>query len=574
LLVDHDWKPYPVINLSLNGLKADTVDVFMKHPMGTVPTPTHETAAGKFSAGQQVNWLWRRLAHHPSGWYVSCESLNGKPRAVAKRHGLEIDGDNPTDLVKSLIRRLSRRHEERTGERFGNNVEVLVDEYDAPVLDHAAADDLALAIHSDLDRFYTVLKSCENYIRFLLITGVAKFVRRSMTTRIDSLVDLTFHWRYASICGFTIEEFDSLFGDHVEAALESLKAKGPFHGDATTADLRRAILSRYDGYTWDGKTRILNPWTVLNCLYSATLDNFWFSSGSPALLIDTIRRNPRAFDFLLEPHLITEGSNALDVGGFEPVPLMFQTGYLTVGSVDYSRRPPTYDLRFPNLEVREALLPLLVPFATPFVNPDLAERQARIMVESPGRKEAGGSEAAFSSLLAQIPFHLHTPAARFYHSIFHLSLKLSGLDAQSDAAMGGSGTGTRLEMADGERLIVELQYLDPGEASDWPSMSPEGRRGCAGRRGPGGHGPAGVEKPRLGPRGARKPGLLDRLGRRRHDRRDDRFPSPSVLTGPQLRTERPPSRRQILGGGRLKITLRRWAAETSGRGGFVAALRS
>jgi hypothetical protein len=117
-----------VIHLSLDGLKADTVDVFMK-------------------------------------------SLNGKLRAVAQRHWLEIDGDNPTDLVKSLIRRLSRRHEERTGERFGMNVVVLVDEYDAPVLDHAADDDLALAIHSDLDHFYTVLKSLENYIRFLFITG-------------------------------------------------------------------------------------------------------------------------------------------------------------------------------------------------------------------------------------------------------------------------------------------------------------------------------------------------------------------------------------------------------------------
>jgi hypothetical protein len=296
----------------------------------------------------------------------------------------------------------------------------------------------------------------------------------------DSLVDLTFHRRYAGICGFTIEEFDSLFGDHMEAALDSLKAGGRFRGDATTADLWREILSRYDGYTWDGKTRIINPRSVLNCLNGASLGDFWFSSGSPAFLVDTIRRNPRPFDLLHEPGSFFGGFNIGEVGGFKPLRLMFQTGYLTVGSVDYSRRPPTYDLRFPNLEVREALLPLLIPFATPFVNPDLAERQARIMVESLGRKDAGGSEAAFSSLLAQMSFHLQTPTARFYHSIFNLALKLSGLDPKSVADAGGGGTGSLIKMADGESLIVEVEYLDTGEASDWPSMSPEGRREALG----------------------------------------------------------------------------------------------
>jgi hypothetical protein len=400
-------------------------------------------------------------------------NLNHQLKLAAQINGLEIGGGDPVELMQSLIVGLSLRHKERTGEDLENNVVVLIDEYDAPIINNVTNEDLARAIRSELKSFYSVLKGCEKYLRFVFITGVTKFAQTSLFSDLNNLVDLTLKEKFAGICGFTTEEFDSLFAEHLEAALGHMKTKGRLSGDATADDLRREILARYDGYSWDGETRVLNPWSVLNCLDNAKLANYWFNSGNPAFLLDVIKKSPGFFDFLEKPPKITDDINAVDVGSFDPVPLMFQTGYLTVDGEDSTRPEPAYRLRYPNLEVIQALAPLLLALEPPFGGDNVAMRLARAMADSLAAKDAPGLEAAFAGLLNIFPYHLHNPLESYYHSLFIMAMKVAGWEIQSEVAKGGGRLDAILKTVDGETLVIEFKYHPPSKIAGWLEDVPE-----------------------------------------------------------------------------------------------------
>jgi hypothetical protein len=214
---DYDWVPKPVIHLSLDATPTDSIKQFESDIITDI-----------FD--------------------------------IAKSENIILSGTSLPRIFKSLIDMLY--------EKYALPVSILIDEYDAPILSQLDNPAQAEKIRKRLQLFYGVLKQKEKIRGFSFVTGVTRFVKTSIFSGLNNLIDLTLNKKYATICGFTLEELDSFFAEHLEAMLANFKARGVLPQvltpEATAVDLRRLILEWYDGYSWDGETRVLNPWAILN----------------------------------------------------------------------------------------------------------------------------------------------------------------------------------------------------------------------------------------------------------------------------------------------------------------------
>jgi hypothetical protein len=178
--------------------------------------------------------------------------------------------------------------------KYGRNVAVLIDEYDKPIQDNIDNPDLAEAIRKTLMNFYGVLKAVEGR-GFTFITGVTKFTHTSIFSELNDLYDLTLSGKYSDICGLTINELDTLFQEYMEQALETLNADDVLADGAKMADLRKLILDWYDGYSWDGKTRVLNPWSILHFSENGQFDDYWPQTGVPSFIANFVKTGKMSY---------------------------------------------------------------------------------------------------------------------------------------------------------------------------------------------------------------------------------------------------------------------------------------
>jgi hypothetical protein len=404
----YDFKPYPVIRLSLD-------------EMSSVGVPEFK------------NDLCEELQRH------------------AKRFGVKIQGTSPASLFKSLI--------DETRLKFSNTTLVaLIDEYDSPILSNVTDEVKANAIRAELKTFYAILKSEGGSFRSIFITGVSRFTKTSIFSDMNNLMDITVDNDYANICGFTIDDFDSLFQGHLESLLDEFKKNGYLDKNATVSDLRDKILEWYDGYSWDGMTKVLNPWSLLNSLEKRRLTNYWFESGSPSFLVNLIKNKKFDFDCFRNDNTLTSDYNVVDVGNFEPVPLMFQTGYLTI-QTGPRFSSDIYFLKFPNLEVRASLIPLLLPFKVKIKDPLLTFTHAKAMLNSLSHLDANGFIIAFESYLSNIPYNIIMKYEAYFETVFILAMALANQGVDAEGAVGDGKFDVHINVASGDDFIIELKYL-------------------------------------------------------------------------------------------------------------------
>ena len=241
-------------------------------------------------------------------------------------------------------------------EQTGRQVVILIDEYDKPLLDIEDNKDLFEKNQRILKSFFGNLKSMDRYIRFVFITGVARFSKVSILSDLNNLKDISMADRYADICGWSERELVDNFRLGIETLAE--KRKESFE------DTLHAMREYYDGYMFTEEgARLYNPFSVLNALDLKKIDPYWFQTGTPTFLVRRIKAmgtfppdiNGKTCSC---KELMTVGLNDRN-----PLPLMFQTGYLTIA--DYQEDTNLYELRFPNREVEigfyEDLLPVYIP---------------------------------------------------------------------------------------------------------------------------------------------------------------------------------------------------------------------
>ena len=244
---------------------------------------------------------------------------------------------------------------ERAAIKTGKRVVILVDEYDKPLLQALNDEALQDEFRATLKAFYSVLKTDDQYIKFALLTGVTKFGKVSVFSDLNNLIDLSMDERYQTICGITEDEIHHYFEESVH---ELAKSYNIIYED-TFARLERD----YDGYHFvDHGIGVYNPFSLLNTLSRQKFGRYWFETGTPSYLVDVMKQDRYPLPDLTQEQVTGDFLNSIDSMSKNPIPLIYQSGYLTIK--DYDPEFGFYTLGFPNKEVEEGFTDYLLPFYT------------------------------------------------------------------------------------------------------------------------------------------------------------------------------------------------------------------
>lgn len=263
-----------------------------------------------------------------------------------ERYGANKQEEEPAQRFAGIV--------QRAYEKTGKQVVILVDEYDKPLLQTMGVNEvLNEEFRNTLKAFYSVTKTCDQYIRFAFLTGVTKFSKVSIFSDLNNLQDISMLNDYAEICGLTQAEIEKTFKPEIERLAKNTKNSY----DKMLEELKK----RYDGYKFSvlGES-VYNPFSILNTLNSGELKNYWFATGTPTFLVNYLKDA-----YYNVPDL--DGNVEINETGIElyradaknPLPILFQSGYLTIK--EYIEDANIYRLGFPNDEVRYGFLENLVP---------------------------------------------------------------------------------------------------------------------------------------------------------------------------------------------------------------------
>jgi hypothetical protein len=397
-----DWKSYPVIHLDLSLIPRDTE---------------------------------KRLKQ---GLFDVVES-------IAAQHQIELGTKEYDTAFRDVIAKLA--------EKYQGKVVVLIDEYDKPIIDLIDNIETARKNREILRNFYGILKGSDPFLRFVFLTGVSKFSKVSIFSGLNNLEDITIDSRFSTIAGLTQDEIETYFSEYMTRFQE--------HEGRSQEELFKDIQFWYNGYSWDGQTRVYNPFSILHVFAKMEFQNYWFASGTPTFLIKKVREQHLDIAELEQQTLGLQSFDSYDIEHLEAYPLLFQTGYLTITAVKRSRRgSKNYILSFPNFEVQESLLTyLLADFAgkpVPKIQP-LYER----MLDALDAEQIEEFITIMQSLFSGIPFPLHIDQESYYHSLFYMILKLMGANIDVEVLTDKGRIDGVLEF-DQKIYVIECKYGEPG----------------------------------------------------------------------------------------------------------------
>ncbi|MDR1166089.1 MAG: AAA family ATPase [Deltaproteobacteria bacterium] len=383
---------------------------------------------------------------------IFLDSLKGNLLESAINHDIVIRGHNPDNMLISLIRGIKRKYKK--------DVVLLIDEYDDPVSSHI--DNVALAEKNlrHLRDFYSPLKSLEDALRFLFLTGATRYTLLWHSGVLNHLTDITLEEKYSAICGFTIDDLDNYFADYFPDTLEAFKEKKILDKDATVSDLRKTLIDWYDGYSWDGKIRILNPYSILYCFRLKKIGNYWMNHEPSAMfLTSVIAKDPLAFTANKLRKLTERNIKTTEVVGFlTPLQALFQTGYLTVDKITYEKTLEYYSFRTPNEEVRPIFEEEFRLSVSSFFKIDMDD-QNNFFEDAINKEDAEKITKLISSLFLKLPARHHNPRESFYHSMLFAYFQAMRRVKVSAEIPGAKGVPDLLLIfEDGLYVVVEMKY--------------------------------------------------------------------------------------------------------------------
>ena len=310
----------------------------------------------------------------------------------------------------------------RAYEKTGRQVVFLVDEYDAPLLDSNGNPELQEKLRNMLRSFYSVVKMNDAMLRFVFITGISKFSQMSIFSELNSLQNISMKDRFSAICGITDRELREQLGPDVEA----LAAKNGESYEEALEHLRRM----YDGYHFSPECEdIYNPFSLLNCLNDLDYNRYWFSSGTPTFLIELLRKCNYDIESLDGMEATAEQFDAPTESITNPVPVLYQSGYLTIKG--YNPKFRVYTLAYPNEEVRIGFISSLLPY---YVNDIHLARNSfvRGVVTDLWNNDLDSCMRRITAFFASIPYDLENKTEKHYHTIFYILFSMIGDFVESE----------------------------------------------------------------------------------------------------------------------------------------------
>ena len=325
-----------------------------------------------------------------------------------------------SDIDDSLAGRFSNLIQ-HVSELTGRKVVILIDEYDKPLLDIEDNGELYEKNQRMLKSFFGNLKSMDRYIRFAFITGVARFSRVSIFSDLNNLNDISLVDDFADICGWTERELIENFRDGIEVLAK--KRKEDF--DTTLGQLR----DYYDGYLFTEEgSRLYNPYSILKALANRRIDPYWFDSGTPTFLARRIRNRGMYPPDLNGQTCTRDELTAVGLHDRNPIPLMFQTGYLTIWK--YCEYSNLYELRFPNTEVEMGFYQQLLPIYVPEVMDSDSPLRFTLFRKDLFDGRPGGFMKRLATMLKALPYEDHREST--YRAVTFLIAVLSGTPALAE----------------------------------------------------------------------------------------------------------------------------------------------
>ena len=316
--------------------------------------------------------------------------------AIEAATGVESHYDTASVRFRHIIQMLHSQ--------AGQRVAILIDEYDKPILDTLEIPDIARANRDFLRGLYATIKDCDAHVRFTFLTGVSKFSKVRLFSGLNNLTDITIDPHYSAICGYTEEDLDTVFAPE----LPGLD--------------RNEIRDWYNGYSWLGDEMVYNPFDILLLFRRHSFEAYWFETGTPTFLIETLFK--RHVSSLELDNMI--GSDELlstfDVDLIATEALLFQTGYLTITEKEDLGGKSLYRLSYPNREVRQSLNESLLRY--------LVKDSTRLMANTVRlyrlleANDFASLETLFHAFFASIPYEWYTnnDIANFegyYASVFY-----------------------------------------------------------------------------------------------------------------------------------------------------------
>ena len=398
-------------------------------------------------------------------------SLMRELERKAEDAGLPIKSSRPGDAFRDLLIGLYNR---------GGPVAVLIDEYDKPILDKIGDLKAAEAMREVLRGFYTVLKGSDEYLRFVMLTGISKFTKTGVFSAMNNLRDISMSDQYGDIVGYTQKELEENFPGWIGAVAERMKL--------SHEELLARLKDYYDGFCFDGVTRLYNPFSILNFLADGKFLNYWYGSGSPSFIVTYMQqhgiKDPEAYRHL---KVTSDFVGSQEIERARPESFLYQAGYLTIESLEEEE----LTLDYPNREVMNSISRIYLDIVYDVKNyGSLGSQLWRSLKEG----DVGEAVRLYNTALSCIPYEDFTRQNEsLYRSLFLMLLRGAGITAngevhthrgRSDVLVRfperavvlefklarGAGEVERLR-AEGQRQIEEKGYAQPFAADDRACMT-------------------------------------------------------------------------------------------------------
>jgi len=344
-------------------------------------------------------------------------------------------------------------------EKTGEKVVVLIDEYDAPMLDSINNPDLQDYIRDCVRSLFSPLKAQAQYLRFVFLTGISKFSQLSVFSELNNLQQLTFDSKYEGVCGITEEELLTQWKPDIELLTEKMnKTYGRWGMHFSYDDVLAKLKDTYDGYHFSIEmTDIYCPWSLVNAFAMGDIHNFWFSTGTPSMLINVMRHHNISLQQIEHTQVRIDRFDAPTERISDPIPVLFQSGYLTMK--DYNPVTKQYTLGFPNGEVREGFASSLYKYymedyvgsgdtlGNAYADLRLKEITIEQFVEAVRRWYAG------------IPYSItdKNQNEQLYQSLIYAALMGFGADVQAEIQTSDGRMDIAMKLPDAI-YILELKY--------------------------------------------------------------------------------------------------------------------
>ena len=369
--LEKKWEEYPVLHLDLNAEKYDSPD---------------------------------RLDAILSNQLTQWEAIYGR-------------GEDETTLSSRFLGVIRR-----ASEQAGRGVVVLVDEYDKPMLQAIGDDVLQKSFRNTLKAFYGALKSQDGCIKFALLTGVTKFGKVSVFSDLNNLNDISMWNKYIDICGVSEQELY----DNLDAELhEFANVQG-----VTYEEICARLKEMYDGYHFTHNSKgMYNPFSLLLAFDRNEFKSYWFETGTPTYLVELLKKHHYDLHRMAHEETDEQVLNSIDSESTNPIPVIYQSGYLTIKG--YDEEFGIYRLGFPNREVEEGFVRFLLPY---YANVDKVESPFEIQ-KFVREVRAGDYESFFrrlQSFFSDIPYELARELELHYQNVLYIVCKLVGFYVKAE----------------------------------------------------------------------------------------------------------------------------------------------